>query len=193
MGLRLAALLGLALLACGGPAREPEEVVELYLRCLGRDPVRSLDLLEPAFHAAHGLRFEEVGERPFAPAEARRATPSGDAGLELERARFGWLSVLSRRIFALQSPRLQRETRLERVRGDRAWVSVRVRDPVAPALTARFALRRGGDARWRIEAVELGEVAPAQLVAAFLTAPNVDLFRRMQARRAERRGPGTAP
>lgn len=178
---RLPALLLLAAaLGCSGAERTPAETVERYLDSLIRDPVRSLDWLTPGFHARHGLRFEEVAERPFAALEAPAPTPGGDAELELERARLGWLTVLTKRIFALQGPRLRRRVVSGEIRGDAARVEVVVE---GTGLELGFVLRRKTGGPWRIDAVELPPVSDAQLVAAFLVAPDAELHRRITARR----------
>ncbi len=175
------AVLALALLlCCGGAERTPARTVERYLDALASDPVRSLELLTPGFHARHGLRFEEVAEQPFG-APARTPTPGGDAELELERARLGWLTLLTKRIFAFQLPRLERRVVSEEVRGDAARVLLRI-EPLG--LDARFELRRSGPAEpWRVDAVELPPVSDAELVAAFLIAPDAERSRRLATRR----------
>jgi hypothetical protein len=178
------------LLACAGAERTPAQTVERYLDALAADPVRSLELLTPAFHTRHGLRFEEVADRPFAAPAARRPTPSGDASLELERARLGWLTVLTKRIFALQSPRFRRRVVSEEIRGDAAQVELVVEPS---GLHARFALRREAGEPWRIDAVVLPPVSDAQLVAAFLIAPNAELHRRIAERRASTGTSGPPP
>jgi hypothetical protein len=185
----LGAALLAALLACAGAERTPAETVERYLDALAHDPIRSLALLTPAFHTRHGLRFEAVAERPFAAPPTLPPTPSGDAALELERARLGWLTVLTKRIFALQSPRFRRRVVAEEVRGDTAQVDLAVEPS---GLRARFALRREAGGPWRIDAVELPPISDAQLVAAFLIAPNAELHRRIAERR-ERSGASGSP
>ncbi len=85
-------------------------------------------------------------------------------------------------IFALQVPLLQRRVVSGEVRGDAARGLLRV-EPVG--LDARFELRRGGPGEpWRVEGVELPPVSDAELVTAFLIAPDAERNRRLAARRS---------
>ena len=162
-------------LACAPAPRTPTETVERYLEALARDPVRTLVLVTPEFHDRHGLRFEEVADRPFAAPAAPR--PAVDPELERERARLGWLTVLTKRIFALQHDRFRRRVLSERVLGDRAEVAVRVEGAGAPPLDVRFDLRARP---WRIDAVHLPALDESQWVGAFLVAPDAELHRRIR-------------
>jgi hypothetical protein len=180
----LASILAAAALACGGGAHTPGATALRYLEALGSDPIRTLELVTPGFHDRHGLRFEEVADRPFADPQAR-STPSGDAALERERARLGWLTVLTKPIFALQGGRFGRRVVSERIRADHA--DVVVERPGHPPFDARIQLRRiAADAPWRIDAVLLPEVGDAQLVQAFLVAPDAELHRRIAEARERR-------
>lgn len=191
----LAAALLLAV-ACGAPPRSPIETVRLYLDLLPRDPVRTLELLSDDFHRQHGLRFAEVGDQPFrADDGSDRAAPSRpeDPDLELTRARFGWLTALTKRVFALQAHRFSHELGPPEVDGDRARVPIRVAERGRPPLDATFALARGADGRWRIAAIERGEVADPDLIRAFVLAPDAELNRRILASRSRRGAGGSRP
>jgi hypothetical protein len=173
----------LVALGCGAPDHEPAETVRHYLDALANDPIRTLSLVSDRFHSAHGLRFDEVGDQPFATKQAPSRRFDDDI-LELERARFGWLTVLTKPFFAIQSERFTRDIEAEEIDGDRARVVVRVEGDARPALEILFQLIRGhSGAPWRIDAAEVPEIEEGDLGAAFLVAPNATLHRRIAARR----------
>lgn len=183
---RAALLLCAAAFGCAPAPPGPAETLERYLDALAGDPIRTLAMLTPGFHDRHGLRFEEVADRPFA--APRRAAPSADPLLERERARLGWLTVLTKRIFALQSGRFRHRVVSEAVRGDVAEVVVQVEPP---PLEARFELRRGArGGGWQIDAVHLPDLDESQWLQAFLIAPDAELHRRIAAARERRPGRG---
>lgn len=180
--------LSLGGVACAASQRSPTETVQRYLEWISSDPIRTLEITSDAFHARHGLRFSEVGDQPFRePAAASHEAPSTDRDLELTRARFGWLTALTKRVFALQAPRFHHELGPARIEGDVAEVPVRVEERGRPPLDAVFHLERAApDAPWQIAAIELPEVADADLIRAFVLAPDAELNRRILAGR--RRG-----
>jgi hypothetical protein len=154
-------LLGAALaLACGGAPGSPRDTVSRYFACLGRDPVRSLELLSPAFHEAHGLRLG---------AEVDRAA----ARDPVAAARVAWLSV--QRSAAFQQGALGLGAEIVDVREEDGSAEVRTR--VLPARGAafvqRFRLTREAD-RWRIDAVAQEQVGPQSRLAAFVAYPTED-------------------
>lgn len=180
---RHALLLVAVILGCSAPDHEPSETVRRYLDAMANDPIRTLSLVSDHFHTAHGLRFDQVGDQPFAtqPAPTRRFD---DDSLELERARLGWLTVLTKRFFAIQSGRFTRSIVGEEIDGDRARVVVRVEGGKRPAFEIPLQLVRGGsNAPWRIDGADLPKIADEDLGAAFLVAPNASLHRRIDARR----------
>jgi hypothetical protein len=149
-------LLALAL-ACGRAPETPQGVVARYFACLGRDPVRSLELLSPAFHAAHGLRLGAGVD----PAAARDPVAA---------ARVAWLSV--QRPAAFQQGALGLAAEIVDVREEDASAEVRARVlPVrGAAFVQRFELSRADD-RWRIDAVVQEQVGPQSRLAAFVAHP----------------------
>jgi hypothetical protein len=181
----LALALLLVALGCGAPNHDPAETVRRYLDAMANDPIRTLSLVSDRFHSAHGLRFEEVGDQPFAREQASVSSRRfDDDTLELERARFGWLTVLTKPFFTIQSKRFTREIESEKIDGDRARVWVRVEGNARPALEVLFQLSRAhSDAQWHIDAAELPEIEEDDLGAAFLVAPNARLHQRIAARR----------
>jgi hypothetical protein len=187
---RTALVLVLAILGCGAPDHEPAETVRRYLDAMANDPIRTLTLVTDRFHRAHGLRFEAVRDQAFT-AERSPAKRFDDETLELERARFGWLTILTKRFFAIQSERFSHTVAAEEIDGDRARVAVQVVGDSRPALEIRFQLvRERSGAPWRIDGVELPEIEQDDLGAAFLVAPNASLHRRIDARR-RRAGSGS--
>lgn len=180
------ALCGLALLAvcCAGDPSTPGETVLLYARSLASDPLRTLELLTPAFHRAHGLRFHEVADRPFDPPDASEMAV-GDADLELERARLGWLTVLTKRVFAIHGPRFTRRVRGEVIDGDRARVVLESRS-AGLRFDATFRLvRRSPADPWQIDSITLPELSRGMLMPGYLLAPNAELHRKIVAARQQ--------
>lgn len=182
-----ALVLLVALLACGSREPDPSETVRRYLDALAHDPIRTLALVTDRFQEAHGLRFEEVGDQPFATGPSAPRHFDDDA-LELERARLGWLTVLTKPFFAIQSERFSRTVVSESIDADRARVVVRVEGGPGRALEIPLRLVRGDSSgAWRIDAAELPEIGDEELGAAFLVAPNAALHRRIDARRRRNR------
>ena len=161
--------LGLALCAaaCARPA-SPAEVVAAYFAALGRDPIRTLPLLTPAFHEQHALHA-------VTSAEARgggRGEPPDAGALAVDRFELGWLAVQSREGFRALRDRLGVTPIGDEATGDRAHVSVRIEAGAAPAFEQRFALvRQAPGAPWRIDSIEQSGVAPGAELAAFVAHP----------------------
>jgi hypothetical protein len=155
---RHAWLLGVALaLACGRAPGTPQGAVERYFACLGRDPVRSLELLSPAFHEAHGLR---LGAQVDAAAVRD----------PVAAARVAWLSV--QRPAAFQQGALGLGAEIVDVREEDGSAEVLTR--VLPARGAAFAQRfrlSHAQGRWRIDAVAQEQVGPQSRLAAFVAHP----------------------
>ncbi len=200
----VAAALALAAAACGAP-QTPAETVDRYFRFLARDPIRTLPLLSPTVHRAHGLHvvttveaaqwLEGGGASGPAPAAsgapgrlATRKSDRPDATMALDRAQLAWLAVQPRPAFARLAKRL-RVTRLGEERADdSSSVSVRVRIRDMPPFVQRFALtRRGPRAPWRIDAIEQEGVFAGNLLAAFVAYPTEAT--RLRLERSLRRGP----
>lgn len=194
--LAVAVLAGCA--ADPGDAGGPGDVVLRYRDALARDPIRTLALLAPEFHRAHGLRFHEVGDLPPASGERRGGrpdaapAPSRDPALELERARLGWLTVLTRPAFARLAPDLALAFDEVVVSGDRARVDARVRLRETPAFHARFRLARDGSS-WRIDAIEIDDEEALHVVPVYLLAPTRARHRRLEAWRGARTSSSSSP
>lgn len=194
-------------LGCAGRAASPEAVVDRYLDALSADPIRTLALLSPEFHAAHGLRFEAVRDAPVidrlvdpgSRAEwGRGAEGAGDADLERERAMLGWLTVLTKRLFARERPRLAATHLDTKLEGNAARVRVEVRHRDARPFRVDFSLSRAGaEAPWRIDALTIEDEARVPAVSAYLVAPTLERHRRLETalerRRRRERGPAPEP
>ncbi|MEE9606557.1 MAG: hypothetical protein V3U03_02375 [Myxococcota bacterium] len=182
---RARAALGLALAgltaACGPPARSPSETVDRYFRWLGRDPIRTLELVSPAFHASHSLRLVTPREmerwragEPLAPEaedSAERAPARASDGLA--RARLAWLVTQRSGAFGAAASRLALRGVVAEERGDRARVRARVQPERSSAFTQHFRLSRTGpDGIWRIDAIEQEGVSAENRAAAFAAYPN---------------------
>ena len=50
--------------ACGGMPSTPQDTVALYLKRMGRDPMRVLPMLTDDFHRAHRMVFSNTAELP---------------------------------------------------------------------------------------------------------------------------------
>lgn len=159
-------------LACSGAPRTPTEVALAYFRFLARDPIRTLPLLAPAFHAQHGLHVVSAAEArarregPELPGE--RAEPGGD--WSLDRRELGWLEVQSRDGFRTLRDRLQVTVVDAAESGPRASVAVRVQPGRGTAFEQRFAMVRD-DGAWRIDSIEQSGVASDNAFAAFVAHP----------------------
>jgi hypothetical protein len=190
----LAACTVLALvLACRMDPRTPSEIVELYFGAIARDPIRTLPLLTPTFHLAHGLRFEVTRDPPpwrqdqavdaMEAARLEREAASADPSVELERAKLGWLVALTKPAFLERAPWRSFRHESERIHGDHVDVVVHVHEPQYPSFTATFHLARGSPSEsWRIDGIEFPEEIGR--VAAFLTAPNASLWQEIREIRA---------
>ena len=192
-----AALLGTA---CAPAPSRPREVLASYLRWIGRDPARTLELLAPEFHASHGLRLADLHEvlwggwRVTPPAQAlpgaAPAPTSATAETRLEASRLAWLFV--------QRAELLRDARLQTRLLDQTWqettgsVLLRVQSGGGHPFEQRFDLsRRDASAPWRIRAIEQRGVDETNVRSAFAAYPslaNLDLLKRVAARRG-----GAAP
>jgi hypothetical protein len=154
----------LAVVGCGAAPDAPQDVVALYFRSLGRDPVRSAALVTPAFHASHGLRIKSAWTDG-----ASEAQPFRLSGAEL-----AWMGVQRRPEFFAYAPRLS--VRVTEVRNDdaeHAVVTTSVAGPGAPPFAQRFFLLRSGPGDpWRIDRIEQQELVAANKIAAFVANPS---------------------
>ena len=159
----LAALAVVAIVGCGAAPDAPQDVVALYFRSLGRDPVRSAALVTPAFHENHGLRIKSAWTEAASEAQPFR----------LSSAELAWLGVQRRPEFFAYAPRLSViVTEVFRPDAQHADVTTRVAGPGAPPFTQRFFLLRSapGDP-WRIDRIEQQELVAANKIAAFVANP----------------------
>lgn len=149
---------------CGGAPAAPQDVVALYFRSLGRDPVRSASLLTPDFHRRHGLRIHS----------AWTAEASSETEFRLSSAELAWMGVQRRPEYFAYAPQLSAEITDVTSEHDRhAVVTTRVAGPGAPPFTQRFFLLRAGPgAAWQVDRIELQERVPANKIAAFVASPS---------------------
>ena len=113
--------------ACGASPPGARDTVDLYFRCLGRDPIRSLAILSPDFQLAHRLRLGA----PLAP---------GASADPLAAAQVAWLNVQKTAAFQQQARRLSTRWIQLREDGDTARASLRVRAGESPGFAQRFQL-----------------------------------------------------
>ena len=181
-----------ALAACSDPApTTPAEVVDAYFRHVGRDPIRTLPLLSPAFHAQHGLHVVTTAE---ARARQRRvllpdvpASPDAAAArvpLAPDRLQLGWLALQRRPTFAARFESLRVEPIGEEVGAGVARVAVRVVPRGAPAFEQIFALSRGDDRAWRIDGVAQRGLVDANRLDAYVAHPTEAARRALERRPA---------
>ena len=161
---RAAWLLAAVAIGCGGAPEAPQDVVALYFRSLGRDPIRSAALVTPEFHARHGLRIQS----------AWTDTASGERPFRLSSAELAWLGVQRRPEFFAYAPRLRATvTAVQRDDALHAVVTTRVEGPGAPPFTQRFALVRASPrAGWQIDRIEQEDLVAANRIAAFVASPS---------------------
>jgi len=181
------ALALLFIVGCRAPAT-PTQTVVAYFRTLGRDPIRSADLLSDAFQMRHGLHMGTSAEMrdwerrfrsPGAPVEARE---QGDSPRSLHHAEIAWLATQTKPAFRELAAALRAIPLEERIAGDQAVVTVRVLAPRAPSFVQRFVLSRDSAiARWQIDRIDQEEVEAQNLAVAFVAAPSEDLRRRLAA------------
>lgn len=150
---RFAVVLALAVAACAPAPETPREVVDAYFRAMGRDPLRTLPLVTPAFHVRHGVHV-------VTSAEAMRARHQGDTTpapadpLAIDRLELGWLMIQARPAFAERLGELKRTPVSDETTGDAARVVVRLAPRAGAPFEQDFALVRDAGGTWRIDAVE---------------------------------------
>jgi hypothetical protein len=164
MKLRLLSALAVVVVGCGATPDAPQDVVALYFRSLGRDPVRSAALVTPAFHKSHGLRIKSAWTEA-----ASEAQPFRLSGAEL-----AWLGVQRRPEFFAYAPRLSvAVTEVLDDGAQHAVVTTRVAGSGAPPFTQRFFLLRSGPGDpWQIDRIEQQELVAANKIAAFVANPS---------------------
>lgn len=137
------------------PAGTPEAAVDVYLRSLGRDPLRTLPLLTDAAHRQHGLGLTASG----AGNDVRRVS--------MDERRLAWLAAQTGGPVLALAGRLRSEPVAVALEGDRAEVAMRISAPPAPAFEQRFYLQRADAAApWTIDQVlQTGVVAANDKVA----------------------------
>jgi len=168
-----------ALLACGRRETTPPELVERYFACLGRDPIRGLALLSPAFHDGHGLRLGSHVAHP-AQGPASQALHGEGPPPSLDEERLAWLAVQRSAAFRGLARRLTAQILDVHRSGPLAEVRVRVSLPRGPAFVQRFRLSRvASSAGWRIDAVSQEGVLEGSRLAAFVAHPTEARRRRL--------------
>ncbi len=175
MRARGVALVALLALGCATATDTPGGTVKAYFRLVGRDPLRTLALLAPGFHAAHDLHVVTTAEaRAFVRGRPRTPAPPVDsAAIQLapDRLALAWLAIQGRPGYLEHFGALRVEPVDEQIEGDRAQVSVRVEAQGAPPFEQRFSLVRERGV-WRIDAVEQSDVTDANRLDAFVAFPN---------------------
>jgi len=181
------ALALLLLCGCRAPAT-PTQTVVAYFSTLGRDPIRSADLLSDAFQMRHGLHmgtsaelrdWERRSRSPEAPMEPRKQE---DSARSLHHAEIAWLATQTKPAFRELAAALHPVPLEERIAGEQALVTVRVLAPKTPSFVQRFTLsRHAATACWQIDRIDQEEVDEQNLAVAFVAAPSEDLRRRLAA------------
>jgi hypothetical protein len=153
-----------AIAGCSAAPEAPPDVVALYFRSLGRDPVRSAALVTPEFHARHGLRIQSAWTN----------TASAEQPFRLSGAELAWLGVQRRPEYFAYAPQLSASvTEVRNEDAQHAVVAARVAGPGAAPFTQRFFLvRPEPGAAWQIDRIEQDDVAPAARIAAFVASPS---------------------
>jgi len=168
------AVLTLLALACGGAPDSPRGVVDAYFASLGRDPLRTLPLLSPAFHRQHDLHVVTTAEALRA--TSRRGTVGANPDplppqLAPDRLQLAWLMLQVRPGFASELEAFAIEPRGEQTEGATVRVTVRVTPARGQAFDQIFSLTRDNAGAWRIEGVEQRGVDPSNAIAAYVAHP----------------------
>lgn len=159
----------LAALACASHDA-PTDVIAVYFRALGRDPMRTLPITTAAFHRGHGLLPASTAANPAS----------------ADREQLTWLAVQRQPEFAQLAASLATSILHVDDRGDTASVVVRIEAPGQPPFEQRFDLLRDAQTRWRIDSVTQMGVSDAALPAAFAAHPSRATQLRLEAYAARR-------
>jgi len=162
----VACVLLCAVAGCSRTSGAPEDVVALYFRSLGRDPIRSAALVTQSFHAHHGLRIQSTWTD----------VPTAQEPFRLSSAELAWLGVQRLGEYAAYATQLTaRVTSVQRDDDLHATVTTRVAAPRAPPFTQRFfVVRTQPGAPWRIDRIAQEDLVPANRIAAFVASPSRD-------------------
>lgn len=180
----VAALLGTA---CAPAPSRPREVLAGYLRWIGRDPARTLELLAPEFHARHGLRVADLRDVLWGgwqvPGAAEPPAAAAGAGLSpearLESGRLAWLFV--QRARPLRDARFRTKLLEQDWRETTGSVLLRVQSGRGRPFQQRFAFaRRDAGSAWRILGIEQQDVDATNALAAFAAYPSLANLERIQ-------------
>ena len=181
MALKRIALAALALFAaCAPAAQPPRDVVEAYFRTLGRDPVRTLRLVTPAFHEQHGVHVVTSAEAK----RIQRESPASHAAAEsiaIDRLELGWLIIQVRPRFAERLAEMQRTLLSEETLGDTSRIAVQLVPPAGRPFEQDFSLLQGRDGRWRIDSISQRDVDATNGFEAFIAHPTDAARRRLEA------------
>lgn len=175
-----ALVLAAAACACAPTPATPRDVVDAYFRAMGRDPIRTLPLVTPTFHAQHGVHV-------VTSAEAKRAYRHGDKTpvptdpLAIDRLELGWLMIQVRPRFAARLAELERTTLAEETAGDASRVAVRLAPREGAPFEQHFALVRDAAGGWRIDSVEQRGVDATNGFEAFIAHPTDAARRSLEA------------
>ncbi len=166
--------------ACAPAPSRPREVLASYLRWMGRDPARTLELLEPEFHASHGLRIADLHEVLWGGWQVTRATElpaaTNDAALtpeaRLEAGRLAWLFV--QRARPLRDSRFQVKLLEQGWQETTGFALIRMQARRGHPFQQRFAFsRRDASSPWRIRAIEQQGVDATNTLSAFAAYPSL--------------------
>lgn len=186
----LGLLLLVGALGCADTPPTPERVVLRYFDTIGRDPMRTLNLLSPAYHESHGLEVaalegwswgnqvldlpEALPNPDLAPLDATRGPDS---------AQLAWVMVQLERHFRRLVHQVKQSIVHEVVVGNRATVEVAVLPPAGLRFTQRFRLsRRNASAPWRIDSIDQEGVVPREIYVAFAMSPREETRQKVIAR-----------
>lgn len=165
---------------CSGSSQTPGEVVEAYFRAMGRDPIRTLPLVTPAFHVRHGVHV-------VTSAEAKQShghddtTPLATDSLAVDRLELGWLMIQVRPGFARNIAELGVVTRTVETTGDTTRVATRIAPREGSPFEQDFSLVRDARGTWRIDAIEQRGVDATNGFAAFVAHPTDAARRALEA------------
>lgn len=183
---RISLLIVLVLLGavgCDSPPRTPAAVVTRYFDTIGRDPMRTMLLLSPAYHETHGLNVEALEDWSwgYSWVNVPEAAPNpGLAPLDTERdldtSKLAWLMVQLEQNFRRVAVQARHSIIHELTVRNRARVEVQIRPPAGLKFTQSFRLSRADErSPWLIDAIEQEGVVMREAYVAFTLNPNEEM------------------
>jgi hypothetical protein len=177
---RVLGVLAIVAIACAPAPGTPREIVDAYFASMGRDPLRTLPLVTPAFHAQHGVGVVTNAEAVRAYREGD-TTPVPAGPVAIDHLELGWLMIQVRPAFARRLAALERTLLAEETSSDTARVAVRLAPREGAPFEQEFTLVRNATGTWQIDAIAQRGVDATNGFEAFIAHPTDAARRRLEA------------